>query len=426
MSLNAEQLNKIADLFQSENTDFHTQGMSLVEMLIGSEQDFRRLLSVILRQDIAEDISIEVLEPLFSAIYNHSDDNPNMAVPKILAYWSLGVFAQWNDTIVQNTLHLNMSGIGLESVPESIRHFSRLESIDLSKNRLQGLPTWLTKLSSLSELNVRENPLKNLPDGLTTLSIDKKQAPVLLKRICELTTLRYLDILNFLPQRLPRSFQKLTQLQTLKLSRNVRSKRRSNMTSLQLLKLREQEKKQSVVLPYWLLDMSIQHIEVYIAGIPETWLESLGEYSKKFIDIMLNMDSQTLTSFSILEEVFPTIEMATWVLGEMALWNDHLLNRTNELDLSNTYMLDLPRSLTNLKNLIHLDLSGNYITTIPEWFIEFENLQILSLNDNPITQISEVLEEMNNLHELNLQNTPFPVNDQIWLEALLSNCDINF
>ncbi|CAG0884950.1 unnamed protein product [Darwinula stevensoni] len=77
---------------------------------------------------------------------------------------------------LQRLRTLSLSGNALEGFPESLSSLHRLAALDLSFNRIRSLPEDVGKLISLQELNLQSNQLETLPAGLSALSN--------LKRLC--------------------------------------------------------------------------------------------------------------------------------------------------------------------------------------------------------------------------------------------------
>ena len=138
MSIRSERLHKIASLFHTPNPDFHRQGMILVDTLVTSLEEFQRLLSLIVQKDIPEPLSFDVLQKLFSKMFCDTTTSSSNTLEKSLAYWSLGVLAQWDERLVQHTRQLDLRGLELTILPESLRFFTELES-SLSYNQLFGI-----------------------------------------------------------------------------------------------------------------------------------------------------------------------------------------------------------------------------------------------------------------------------------------------
>ncbi len=64
---------------------------------------------------------------------------------------------------------LNLSGLGLKKIPESIRTLQGLELFEVSGNAIEELPTWISELKSLAFVNLSFNQLRQLPPQLGSL-----------------------------------------------------------------------------------------------------------------------------------------------------------------------------------------------------------------------------------------------------------------
>lgn len=64
---------------------------------------------------------------------------------------------------------LNLSGLGLKAVPESIRAIRNLRVLDLEGNNIQELPSWIGELSSLWCICLIGNQLRDLPQEIGSL-----------------------------------------------------------------------------------------------------------------------------------------------------------------------------------------------------------------------------------------------------------------
>ncbi len=337
------------------------------------------------------------------------------------------MLAQWNPKIVEETTTLTLSSSHLCTLPSTLQHLTKLQSLDLRHNRLQTLSTWLGDLTELKELNVSNNPLRSLPTNLRTLHIDDNQWSNLQTDLWSLTSLRHLDLRECTINRIPWMIQNLIELRTLLVAHNTPPPRRDHLSSLQLLQQRKELAKRCTYLPYSLFDLPhLEILELRLYTYSLDWLERLEHHSKKFIDLMLQTDSGTIQSTAIIENVFPNSEQALWALGEIVQWNVHLQSSINELDLTGTQMLELPRGITHLDNLSHLNLSDNHLSELPEWLMDIPSLKVLIVSNNPISILPTFLEDMTNLEEIHLDGTNIDTENRIWLEALMSHCELYF
>ena len=58
---------------------------------------------------------------------------------------------------------LDLKGLGLKAVPESLRESRGIEILDLAENRLQELPSWIGELTALKGISLVRNQLRTLP-----------------------------------------------------------------------------------------------------------------------------------------------------------------------------------------------------------------------------------------------------------------------
>ena len=64
---------------------------------------------------------------------------------------------------------LDLTNLGLDRLPESLRELTWLQHLEAHKNKLSCLPDWLGELADLRDLNLFDNPLQSLPLSLSQL-----------------------------------------------------------------------------------------------------------------------------------------------------------------------------------------------------------------------------------------------------------------
>jgi internalin A len=69
----------------------------------------------------------------------------------------------------QKTKILGLHGIGLKTVPESIRSLRKLEVLDIGGNRIQEVPEWIGELEAIKAINLHDNLLRQLPQQIGAL-----------------------------------------------------------------------------------------------------------------------------------------------------------------------------------------------------------------------------------------------------------------
>lgn len=82
-------------------------------------------------------------------------------------------FTNWairNKAELQEITDLDLSGLGLKSLPHQIGFLTNLASLSLRDNYLKDLPRELTNCSKLEVLNINNNRMNKTPSCLETLS----------------------------------------------------------------------------------------------------------------------------------------------------------------------------------------------------------------------------------------------------------------
>jgi internalin A len=121
---------------------------------------------------------------------------------------------------------LDLSGLGLTTVPDSIGQLTALTDLHLEGNQLTQLPDSIGQLTALTDLHLEGNQLTQLPDSigqltaLTDLHLEGNQLTQLPDSIGQLTALTWLSLAGNQLTQLPDSIGRLTALTTLHLDGN--------------------------------------------------------------------------------------------------------------------------------------------------------------------------------------------------------------
>ena len=121
---------------------------------------------------------------------------------------------------------LDLSGMKLATLPESVGQLKALKRLFLSNNQLTTLPESVGQLKALRELYLSKNQLTTLPESLgqltalRVLNLDYNQLTVLPESLGQLTSLLQLDLFNNQLIALPRSLWQLRVLESLDLIEN--------------------------------------------------------------------------------------------------------------------------------------------------------------------------------------------------------------
>jgi internalin A len=89
--------------------------------------------------------------------------------PEEIAEERIAEWKQMRQYSQSHDRYMDLSGLGLKTVPESLRDAHGLGVLDLEANKLSTIPNWLGKLSSLRAVSLNHNNLKKLPEQIGTL-----------------------------------------------------------------------------------------------------------------------------------------------------------------------------------------------------------------------------------------------------------------
>ena len=146
------------------------------------------------------------------------------------------MLAEWNSTIVEDTLSLDLSDSQIHTLPSSLQHLTRLQSLNLRRNRLEHVPKWLGHLEELREFDISKNPVRSLPKNIRTLRIDDEQWCNLQTELLSIQSLRHLDLQDCVIKHLSWTIQNLSELRTLIIAKNIPPPRRDTLSTSQLIK----------------------------------------------------------------------------------------------------------------------------------------------------------------------------------------------
>lgn len=130
------------------------------------------------------------------------------------------------ESIREKAIFLDLSHLGLETVPESLREVKGLKRLKLSSNKLATIPAWIGELSHLVQLDLYLNPLQEIPQSLGRLTaleilrIDSASETAADKIIGTLGNLRELAIARLGLRTVPEWVRNLKKLSTLYLFEN--------------------------------------------------------------------------------------------------------------------------------------------------------------------------------------------------------------
>jgi len=255
----------------------------------------------------------------------------------------------------------NLKGLSIvyhknNEVPEFIKCFKYLESLNLKGLNLKSLPKWMKELSGLIYLNLESNDFILLPDWLGTFN----------------------------------------KLKTLKLHHNKNLE--WNETNLKIL--RSVCERNGTISAPRLLEFQARH------NLP---LEQ--------IEIIQGLEKENTENERMAKHVNPILikvkdgKVIEWKLSEYNISslpvNFGVFKNLISLTITQTKIETLPESFGELKELESLNLSSNKLKSLPESFANLVSIKSLNLSNNQFNEIPTQLWALKELSELNLKNNPF-------------------
>ncbi|MBE9160543.1 leucine-rich repeat domain-containing protein [Nodosilinea sp. LEGE 06152] len=286
---------------------------------------------------------------------------------------------------------LDLSGLGMTAIPESLGNLINLIALDLSQNQLTAIPDNLGQLTKLAELDLSQNQLAAIPASFG-----------------KLTNLTILDLTDNQLTKTPKELGELVKLEGLILQRNQ-------------LKLISPETGKLVNLKQLILSQNkLKTIPKELGGLIELRRLSIFDNELKSIPKELGKLSNLATLFLPFNELTDLpIELGRLThLKELNISHNRLellpkvvekLTSLENLDLRTNRLTILPQELGNLKELIRLDLGRNQLQELPANLEKLINLKELCLGQNKLTEIPSFVRKLTRLERLEITNSELSV-----------------
>jgi internalin A len=262
--------------------------------------------------------------------------------------------------------NLDLSNLGLTSLPPEIGGLTELVRLDLSFNQLTSLPPEIGPLIRLNQLDLSENRITTLP-----------------KDIGRLTALEELKVRANQLTSLPPEIGRLTRLKQLLLGENRITGLPPEIGRLSELRV------------LWLWDNQITSLSPEIGGL--TALESLFLHNNQLTHLPAEIRRLTkLAELDLSENRFtslpPEISRLTalqWLLlncNQLARLPPEIgqLTHLRRLDLSEMRLTSLPPEIGRLTELVRLDVRNTLLTRLPPEISRLTALRHLHLGDTPL------------------------------------------
>jgi internalin A len=319
-----------------------------------------------------------------------------------------------NVALKKGATELDLSGLGLTSLPESLGKLTQLTILDVSDNELTVLPECLGQLTQLQSLDVMSNQLTELPESLgqltqlQSLDVMDNQLTELPESLGQLTQLQRLAVSGNRLTELPECLGRLTQLQSLRAARNqvtVLPESLGKLTQLTILDVSDNE---LTVLPECLGQLTqLQSLDVMSNQLTEL-PESLGQLTQlQRLDVMDNQLTELPESLGQLTQL-QSLDVMSNQLTELPESLGQL-TQLQSLDVMDNQLTELPESLGQLTQLQRLAVSGNRLTELPECLGRLTQLQSLRAARNQVTVLPESLGKLTQLTILDVSDNELTV-----------------
>ncbi|MFE9658855.1 COR domain-containing protein [Streptomyces sp. NPDC005955] len=278
---------------------------------------------------------------------------------------------------------LELSGLVLPELPESIRELSHLEVLVVEDVGLRALPDWLFDMTHLAVLSVARTGLRTLPEaigrltGLRILALNDNLLTALPESIGDLGRLQELDVAFNQLERLPDSLSRLTSLASLKATGNTLETLPPDLDGLTSLRSLRLGRNRLSALPEDIGRLGhLVFLSVHanrLTGLPHSFRHLTDLHSLLIWDNPLCSVPPQIAELTTLTN----LDLTHCGLTEVPGWLGHLPQLIN-LILDQNRLTELPVSLGHLRRSARLGLAGNPLTTPPPEIVAAGTPAVLS------------------------------------------------
>ncbi|KAF8549669.1 hypothetical protein OG21DRAFT_1420962 [Imleria badia] len=289
---------------------------------------------------------------------------------------------------------LRLSSMAMKRVPQSVRHSTSLQRLDLSCNRIVDLDdAGLDRIPELIQLKLQNNRMEQLPwyfprlRMLKTLNISNNKFSHLPSVICEMPALLDLDISFNMITELPEDIGRLTALQQLIFVGNRVSKlpeQCGQLVNLQLLDCRRNS----------IADLSVAHtlpqLDTLLAD--HNMIHALdlshGPHDTAALDISFN-DITLLKLVPSVQTPFAltSLDVSHTKLSSLDDFALSHLSALQSLKLDHNLFRTLPNCLGELSHLVTFSCSDNHLDALPETIGSLRRLETLDAHNNSLRKL---------------------------------------
>ena len=323
---------------------------------------------------------------------------------------------------------LRLNDNRLTDLPESLRNLTKLTHLNLEENRLAKVPEWIGGLSELTWLDLSDNQIIEVPAwisnfALTHLGIGRCYLTAAPEWVASLTGLTELCLSDNWLTSVPEWLGDLTELSTLRLDTNRLKTLPASLARLTKLTRLDLDWNQLAEVPEWIRQLaaltSLDLGNNQFTHLPD-WLGSLSALTR--VDLGNCQLTEVPGWVANLTGLTELCLSDNW-LTEVPEWLGNLAELT-KLRLDSNRLCALPSSLASLTKLTRLDLDRNRVTVVPDWIDRLTDLTWLDLDGNKIDELPAWLGDLNGLEYLSLSDSNL-TNIPDWLANLAGLTELN-
>ncbi|GAB2823718.1 hypothetical protein GCM10027176_30240 [Actinoallomurus bryophytorum] len=280
---------------------------------------------------------------------------------------------------------LNLAGLDLTALPESIGNLTTLNTLDLSGNQLTVLPASIFNITGLRSIKLQKNSLSVLPSSigkltkLHTLELKSNRLRTLPDSIGKLGSLRLLQLQDNQLSELPDSIVNLARLTNFNVSNNQVAALPTAIGRLTKLRTFQLQANQLSALPHSMVNLtSLTNLD-----LSDNQLTALPEFFDK------------LTRLNFLQLQRNQLHVLPESIGHLVA--------LSHLDAEDNQLNKLPESIGSLTSLRSLQLQGNELRTLPESIGHLTLLTRLNLSENRLDTLPESIGNLISLRSLQIQ-----------------------
>ncbi len=311
---------------------------------------------------------------------------------------------------VEALKRLDLSGLALVELPESIGLLSGLVVLNLAGNKLRGLPDSFANLKMLNNLDIRRNGFTVLPELLASLNLrslnasGNKISDITVLKACrdlrvldlssnDLTSvegmlssqseLRTLNLSGNFIKEMDSTFTALSQLERLNLSANVLTRIPKSVEKMQnLVELNLSDNRISTI------DEAFFYLSLEAVDLSSNQLRALYLHDLDDLETLV-LDSNPIRKIEVDESFAPYLREFSCDSCELDTFVNLPSLELESLCLSSNSISSIPEAIGKYEKLNQLDIDGNALTELPNVMANMTRLQTLYIDGNPLSETAK-------------------------------------